>query len=177
MNAPKESNDLLLKLTERLPELEWRISKLGVSFSSKNLPKGLFRFSKELNGSACITEIKEEIQRLSNEKNKLSAFYLAERISQKINVLVILCKMHQQKNKQEEKVHFGINKLRSRQQWINDLQREIDTLTEQQQAMIKTLHEMKGRPDSSMVLHLKAELGELERRLTLAKESLVRHFL
>jgi hypothetical protein len=51
---------------------------------------------------------------------------------------------------------------------------EIHTLLEQQQAMTKTLEHLKHHRNSNAILHLKAELGEVERRLTLAKETLNR---
>lgn len=174
MNILTESNELLSQLMERLPELEWKISELGLFFSSQRLPKGLFRFDAEANGAACIAEIKADIQSLSKQQNKRSAFYLAERIRQKINVLVVLCQMHQGQNKPEEKVYFGIKMLSTRQQWINDLETEINTLVEQQQAMTKALAHLSHSHNSSALLHLKAELGEVERRLTLAKETLNR---
>ncbi|AWN75413.1 TPA: hypothetical protein ACTUT5_000569 [Legionella anisa] len=175
MDIPAEaSNKLLSQLMERLPELEWKISELGSFFSSHQLPKGLFRFDADASGSACIAEIKADIHALSKQQNRHSAFYLAERIRQKINVLVVLCQMHQGKNKSREKVYFGIKMLSTRQQWINDLEMEIHTLLEQQQAMTKALEHLKHNRNSSAILHLKAELGEVERRLTLAKETLNR---
>lgn len=175
MDTPAEtSNELLSQLMERLPELEWKISELGSFFSSHQLPKGLFHFNADASGSACIAEIKADIHALSKQQNMHSAFYLAERIRQKINVLVVLCQMHQGKNKSKEKVYFGIKMLSTRQQWINELEMEIHTLLEQQQAMAKTLVYLRHNRNSGAILHLQAELGEVERRLTLAKETLNR---
>lgn len=76
--------------------------------------------------------------------------------------------------KSEEKVSFGIKMLSTRQQWINDLEMEINKLVAQQQAMTKALEHHRHSHNSSAILHLKAELGEVERRLTLAKETLNR---
>ncbi|CAM2750966.1 coiled-coil protein [Legionella steigerwaltii] len=158
----------------RLPELEWKINELGSFFSSHRLPKGLFRIDEGVSGVACIAEIKADIHALSKQQNRQSAFYLAERIRRKINVLVVLCQMHQTSNKPEEKRSFGIKMLSTRRQWINDLEAEIKTLEEQQQAMTKALEHLRHNHNSSAILHLKAELGEVARRLTLAKETLNR---
>lgn len=60
--------------------------------------------------------------------------------------------------------------LSTRQQWINDLEIEVEALSNQQQAMIQSLAKLQRRQDSNSLLNLKAELGEVERRLTLAKK-------
>lgn len=169
-----ESNELLTELIARLPELEWKISGLGSSFSSYSLPRGLFRAAIEPSGVACVAEIKADIQALSQQQNERSAFYLAERIRQKVNVLVALCQIHSRKNKSAEKVHFGVTMLSTRQQWIQNLTTDIHTLEGQQQAITKTLEQMIRSNNSATILQLKAELGEIERRVTLAKETLAR---
>lgn len=120
---------------------------------------------------ACVAEIKADVELLSQQKNERSAFYLAERIRQKINVLVALCQIHNRKNKPEEKVSFGVKMLSTRQQWIHDLELDIHTLEKQQQAMTKTLEQMLRYNKTEAILDLKAELGKIERRLTLAKET------
>lgn len=163
---------ILSELSSRLPELEWKISSLNSSFSSHSLPRGLFRASMELTGSACVAEIKSDIQALSGQKNERSASYLAVRIQQKINVLVALCQIHSRKNKSEEKVYFGLKMLSTRQQWIQTLETDINTLSIQHQAMAKALEQMKHSANGSAILSLQSELGEVERRLTLAKEAL-----
>ncbi|MCW8386633.1 hypothetical protein OQJ15_09975 [Fluoribacter dumoffii] len=169
-----ESTELLSQLMARLPELEWKISELGSFFSGQRLPRGLFHIEGEVSGAACIAEIKADIRTLSNQQNERCAFYLAERIRQKINVLVVLCQMHQGKNKPEAKLSFGIKILSTRQQWINSLELEIQTLEEQQKAMARALHHLRHNDNSSAILQVKSELGEVERRLTLAKERLNR---
>ncbi|VEB38262.1 coiled-coil protein [Legionella sainthelensi] len=169
-----EPDELLNKLIARLPELEWKINGLGMSFLTHSLPKGLFRTVSESTTSQYIAEIKADIHALSTQTNKRSAFYLAERIRQKINVLVVLCQIHHRKKKPDGKNYFGIKMLSTRQQWINDLEIEVEALSNQQQAMIQSLAKLQRRQDSNSLLNLKAELGEVERRLTLAKETLHR---
>lgn len=167
-------DEILVELSSRLPELEWKISALNSSFSSHSLPRGLFRPQPELTAQACVDEIKSDIWALSIQKNQRSASYLALRINQKINVLVALCQIHSRKNKSEEKVYFGLKMLSTRQQWIHTLESDINTLALQQQAMAKALEQMKQTTNDPAILSLQGELGEVERRLTLAKEELHR---
>lgn len=167
-------NDLLADLSARLPELEWKMSSYSAGFSSHSLPKGLFKFRSEFSGPACIAEIKADIDALAKQTNQRSASYLALRIKQKINVLVVLCQMHTRKSKPEEKVHFGLQMISTRQQWIQSLEDDIERLTTQQQAMLNALAQMKQSANNPGQLNLRSELGEVERRLTLAKEALTR---
>jgi hypothetical protein len=169
-----ESQELLNQLKSRLPELEWKITEIDSFYLNQRLSKGLFRLGAEASGAAFIAEIKADIQSLSLQQNKQSAFYQAQRIQQKINVLVTLCQMHQKKNKKEEKVYFGVSMLSTRQQWIRDLEMKITTLVAQQQAMNRALKQFNHVADAHAILQLKADLGEVERRLTLAQETLNR---
>ncbi|MDR3501033.1 MAG: primosomal replication protein [Legionella sp.] len=164
-----ETKQLLKNLTARLPELEWKVGELGGAFSSHKLPRGLFR-TVSPSGAACIAEIKTDIQSLSMQEGN-SASYLATRIQQKVNVLVALCQIHSRHHKPEDKASFGIKMLSTRQQWIQTLETDIQTLEKQQQAMTKALEQMMRGQNATAILQLKAELGELERRLTLAKET------
>jgi DNA primase len=165
-------NELLQELSSRLPELEWKISELSTAISSHRLPHGLFRFKAELTPEGCIEEIKADIDALSKQKNERSAYYLAERLKQKVNVLVVLCQIEGRKNKPKQKASFGLNMLSTRQQWIQSLENDIQTLTMQQQAMLKTLEQNHVCKDKNASLSVHAELGEVERRLTLAREKL-----
>ena len=168
-----KNKDLLQQLIARLPELEWKISYFGPSLSTKTLPRGLFSSHLEMNAANCIAEIKADIQKLAGQKNENSAKYLAARIEQKISVLVTLChlQMNKPKSKVEQKVKFSLNQISTRQLWLKDLEVEINRLTEQQNSLTKTLEELKIRGENQGVLQLQAELGELQKRLTMAKEA------
>ncbi|MFT4058680.1 MAG: hypothetical protein QM652_03930 [Legionella sp.] len=170
-----ESNQLLNDLSARLPELEWKINELGAAFSAYRLPRGLFRTRNETNGSMYIAEINADIYALSQQTNERGANYLAQRILQKVNVLVSLCQIFSNKIQTGEKNYFGVKMLSTRQQWIHDLEVEIQTMEAQRQAMNRTLEQMLCRthhPDA--VLQLKADIGKIEQRLTLAQETLDR---
>lgn len=166
-------NQLLVELTSRLPELEWKISNFSTFISNHTIPKGLFHSSSELTGPVCIDEIKADIRTLSQQKTECGANYLANQIKQKVNILVTLCQMESRKNKVEKKAHFGIKMLSTRQQWIATLEQDVKTLEKQQQAIRKTLEQMKDNSNATAILNIKSELGEVEKRLTLARETLM----
>jgi hypothetical protein len=164
-------NELTSDLIARLPELEWKTSDLNPSLFNKSLPKNVFR-TLDVSAATCINEIKVDIQTLSKQNNYLSAHYLAEQVKQKISVLVGLCKI-EKKNKTKKDTGFGIAMLSTRQQWLQSLEQNVTLLIKQQEALAKTLAQMQlNNTDVAILLNLKSELGEAERRLTLAKEAL-----
>lgn len=167
---------LLLALEARLPELEWKISSLvSAHFSAKSLPRGLFHSYGDASAAAFINEIKADIQNLAAQKNQSCAYYLAQRINQKINVLVTLCHLQDKKPKAKENISFGVNLINTRQQWLQSLQSDIELLSALQQAMSKSQQLMQqSHVDPTALLNLQAELGEVEKRLTLAKETFAR---
>ncbi|HAU1182609.1 TPA: lpg0405 family Dot/Icm T4SS effector [Legionella pneumophila] len=167
-------DELLEELSARLPELEWKINGLSSSISIHNLPKGIFSSVIEFNGPACIKEIRDDIHALQKHKDESIACFLAERIQKKINVLVVLCQMDKKNNKPESKISFDLTTLSTRQQWIKTMEEKICALEEQYQAMRKTLEQMKSCSNPATILRLQTELGNVEKRLTLAKETLDR---
>lgn len=164
-------DELLADLSARLPELEWKINGLTPVISSHSLPRGLFSAAIELTGSACVAEIKSDINALAKQSNPRSAHFLAERIKQKVNVLVTLCQIASRKEKPESPVTFGINMLTTRQKWLQSLENNINTLHEQRLALTKALEQIQRSGNSQAILNVQGELGEAERRLTLAKEA------
>ncbi|MFA5958910.1 MAG: hypothetical protein WC785_00145 [Tatlockia sp.] len=162
---------LLNRLSERLPELEWKVNGLGATLPSKSLPKGVFRDRLEMTAASCIAEIKADLQTLATHHSERSSYYLAQKIQQKITILVTLCHIKNNKPKKEERVHFGVQMISTRQQWLKDLEQTIDRLTAQQKALKTTYQQMQSKGGTAL-LQLQAELGEVEKRLTLAKEAL-----
>lgn len=163
-------HDLLTELSGRLPELEWKLARLNPGLFSKNTPKGLFRCRHDLTGANCINEIKIDIQSLERQDLEEGASYLAGQIKQKINVLVGLCQLEARTAKPVESKSFGIKMLSTRQQWLGSLELDIAKLNKQHQALTKAVEQIKTVNDASL-LNLKAELGEVERQLTLAREA------
>jgi hypothetical protein len=166
--------ELASDLMTRLPELEWKITNLNPILFSRSIPKRLFR-TPNLNPLECINELKVDIQVLTKQNSEISALYLVGQIKQKINVLVGLCRMEKKQEKLSEHLPLGINTLSTRQQWLRELEQDIESLSKQQQALLKTLSTMKMEQKApSILLNLQSELGTLEKRLTLAKETLAK---
>jgi hypothetical protein len=170
----REIDQVLDELSSRLPELEWKLNKLKSRITTHNLPRGLFSAGREFTGKACIDEIRADIHTLQTRKTDQGSYFLAERIKQKINVLVILCQIHHDHIKPEEAKPFKLQALSTRRQWIESMEIDIRSLEIQHKAMLKTLMQKKDEKDSFAILPLKAELGELEKKLTLARETLNR---
>ena len=158
-------------LVARLPELEWKLSQQGTTINPTLLPPGLFRDRLELTPQSCAEEVKSDLRDLKRQTNERSAQYLALRIQQKINVLVRLCQMNLNKPAANRQENFGLRAISTRQQWLQTLHDDRAKLQSQQQAIKASLLE---KQNTAVTLSLQAELGEVERRLTLAKETLDR---
>ena len=161
-------------LAARLPELVWKLSTLHSAFNPKLLPRGLFNAQLEMTPQSCIDEINDDLRVLKDHKNERSVHYLAERVGQKINVLVRLCQIHVEKKLGGQPLTFGVQEISTRQQWLGNLQTEIVRLSTQQLALTSALGKLQTGHDPQAILSLQAEVGEIERRLTLAKETLAR---
>lgn len=161
---------LLTNLSARLPELRWKLSQLGPSFRVSSLPKGLFRLNTAIEPQAYVQEIQQDILTLAQREDYQCSVFIAEKISQKINVLVSLCHQYRPINKVKTTPAFTVDRLISRQQWLDSLAKEISLLEEQQQALLQTLTAMDSQIGQA-TLNLKAELGTLERQLSLAREA------
>ena len=171
MNMIHESVDCL---SARLPELAWKLGSRYVVLNPKLLPRGLFLERLEMTPQSCIDEINEDLQLLCDHKNDRSACYLAERVSQKINVLIRLCQMDVEKKSGAQPLPFGMQSISTRQQWLGALQDDITRLSVQHLALTATLGNLQKGQKLQAILSIQAEVGEVERRLTLARETLAR---
>lgn len=168
------TDESLSVLSARLPELAWKLETRYSVFSPKLFPRGLFNYQFEMTPHSCINEIKADLQSLSAQKNERSARYLAERVHQKINVLVQLCRVGDDKKTSEQPPTFSVQAINTRQQWLQTLRENIARLQTQQQALTATLDNLQRGRDSQAILKLQAEIGKVERSLTLAKDILAR---
>jgi hypothetical protein len=167
-------NESLDKLVARLPGLAWKLNTLYSVFPSHLLPPHLFKERVEMTPKTCIDEINTDLQVLAEQKNERSMQYLVEKIGQKINVLVQLCQKTTTNHYSKKTEPFAVHALSTRQQWLASLEEDVAQLSAQQQALSHTLEELKKTNQPKAILSLQAELGELERSLTLAKETLAR---
>lgn len=165
----------LAQLLARLPELEWQLSKQSLSFSPRALPAGLFRQAFDAPTAAYVAEIKADIATLQTfHNNQRVAHYLALKINQKINVLVTVCSRHNRLQPEMTVANYGVDKMSTRQQWLQSLESSITILIEQKSALEGALAQKDKPRDDESQLNLARELGELEKRLTLARETYAR---
>ena len=160
-------------LSARLPELAWKLDAMYTEINPNLLPRGLFNQQFEMTPQSCIQEIKNDLRILNAHKNERSMHYLASRVNQKINVLVRLCQMRTDK-KIKPSPGFGVQSITTRQQWLETLRQDIEKLSLQQQALSARLQQLQGKHTSQDLIQIKADIGEIERRVTLARETLAR---
>ena len=165
---------LIQRLQERLPELEWKLSHLDKEINPAILPRGLFQYRQELTLQTCMDEIKADLRAMEAHDKEHVVRYLVSRVEQKINVMVRICQKQLEKTTTQAAVAFGVQAISTRQQWLKTLQMDIDLLGKQQQALAQSVLVSKTKNNNQVTLHLEKELGEATRRLTLAKETLLR---
>ncbi|WP_133128299.1 hypothetical protein [Legionella nagasakiensis] len=163
----------VLQLSARLPELLWKLENLE-PLSWKTIPQGVFYSFPDITSKSCVEEIKSDLERLKIQNSERSARYLAEKVARKIHILVALCSRHEHMQSIKSSNHVGIKAMSTHHQWLASLQDEIVTLNEQQQALATRLLQCEELPDLQTTLAIQAALGEVERRLTLARETLAR---
>lgn len=157
---------LLNTLEARLPELEWRMRSLNLHILEQALPPGLFQPRIELTPALCVQEIKQNIAALASQDSEPCAFFLANTIHKKINVLIDLCKTAATKQPRE-KIHSLITGIQTRKQHIEMLESDIAAL-EIQKTALETRAKQVIQP--SVLLKLQVELGEIEKKITLIVE-------
>ncbi|GGI89045.1 hypothetical protein GCM10007966_17270 [Legionella impletisoli] len=137
------------------------------------MPEGLFKCAYDDNPESYIQEIRSDLLVLNENTNANSVQFLASRIARKINVLVCLCQLHEKKIPQSYTASLTIQTLATRQQWLQQLEHKIHSLEEQKQSLARRLTEcLKRSPrDDQAILILQKDLGELEKQITLAKET------
>lgn len=162
-------------LSSRLPELSWKLRSCFTFINPTLLPRGLFRATLEITPQSCVDDITRDISSLKQEQNERVGHFLATRINQKINVLVRLCQQRKELQAVQMPASFTLDRLSSRSQWLKNVQDDIVSLKEQQQALQKSLqHAQQCGKDHGVVLKITAELGEVRRCLTLAEETLAK---
>lgn len=167
-------NETIEQLTARLPELAWKLSSRYSIIPIKLLPPGLFRYQFEMTPQTCIDDIRKDLHQLNYQKKGQSLDYLALQISKKVNVLIRLCATPQKEKKDKPRPPLNIKTISTRQQWLKNLEEEIKQLSLQQISLQNTLNKLKHDDKLEAILRLQAELGEIERYLTLAQETLKR---
>lgn len=168
-----EEVSTIVQLEARLPELEWKLAQLAVHLSARSISSGIFQQRFQMTPQTCIQEIKADLTALKIQMNGQRAEFLVDRVSRKINTLVKLCQMSRPKQKIEPRENFNVKTMSTRQQWIKSIQCDIIKLAEQKQSLASRLSQLDAK-NTEVALTIQGELGEVERRLTLAQERLNR---
>lgn len=154
--------DLLLKqISQRLPELEWQLKKVEPAYLKASMPAGLF------SSKSYLEEIKSDIQSLSQQQSSTARQFLADRINRKIHILVSIC-VQATPRKEQEKPQFSLNAINTRHQWLQSMEKKIQQLTEQKNALLQSYRQQKV---VALQLKIQQELGILQQQLTLAEEA------
>ncbi|WP_133130865.1 primosomal replication protein PriC [Legionella yabuuchiae] len=170
MNSNEETTE---QLALRLPELLWRMNKVGLRIQEQVLPEGLFKCTGDDRPQSYIQEIKSDLSAIKHETSKNSTQFLANRISRKINLLVRLCRLHEKKLSPKCSAHLDIQTLATRQQWLQQLEQNIQSLSEQKESLARRLNHCQSasQQDQQAILILQRDLGEIEKQITLAQET------
>jgi hypothetical protein len=174
-HSEMDLNDAVHALATRIPELEWRLSKLPYIARAK-LPRGLFQHDTHLtwiDSRRCIESLRHDLEALQANPDDFAAHFIAQQLSRKVNVLLRIC--HESSFKEARLPVFSMQRMSTRQQWLVQLQQDITRLTAQQAALLEALSTHEARLMSvDATLLLQHELGEVTRRLTEAQEKLAR---
>lgn len=165
-------NEILNRLSARLPELELKLSAPDIIISASALPRGLFRNQLGFTAKTCIDEIKADLQKISVYKNEHVTFYLSERVEKKINVLVKLCQSKKKTQLPEHQAILGVQAIETRQQRLKSMQQTIDRLIQQKAELETSLTLLVKENNTQAILSLQSQLGQLERQITQTQEVL-----
>lgn len=165
--------EIVLELSNRLAELEWKIEQPSVLIRSTMLPRGLFRHAKVSRNIDYVQEIRDDLTALSHPAGLERAEYLALKIQEKINVLVRICQISKAPPSPAESSSLNMQSMMTRQQWLADLKAEIERLEGQQNAMLQALEALDKR-NINAEHEARIALAHIEKRLTLARETFER---
>lgn len=149
------------RIRERLPELERQILKFGEFFPLRLLPPGLFR--EVASGADCLADIYRDLEVMTPAASEKVITYWSERLSQKIHVLVHICRTEQQNFKDRPKL--AIDRMGTRTQWIEHIQSKHAKLSTQRAALAATLELMQSRHDIGTI-QVQKELNEIDAQLS-----------
>lgn len=162
--------DLTARLKARLPELAWYVNKID-PIALKRLPKGIFQEQDELSFDACFQEIEAHIERLVSVTNERSQYFLAQKIDEKINILVSFCHYFS-KEDVSAKAMFQVKELKRYHDWMGDVRMKTNQLLSQKEALLRQL-DLINEADSLKKLELLKQIGLIEVALTKSNEWLL----
>ena len=161
---------LIEQLKSRIPELEWKISQLSANKSLWRLPRGVFRLKAGSPYLDYVLEIKKDLLQLESQQNSACQHHLAKQIENKISLLVRISLLQGTKNKTSTNAKGVIQRLSTRQQWLQDLNLQITKTTQQIAALKNQLSNRAIQKDTQAQLQLEHDIGQACEQLTLLQE-------
>lgn len=162
---------MLKEIEDRLPELAWKTSLLPHRMTLSTLPKRLFSLPLDSHPSDCVNEIKHDLRRLNGiERFSQEYAYLVKRIEQKIEVLVRLCQIELKKHDNKSTSAQLMMRLCKRRQWVEELEQSIKNFQQQYDHLRAQIKD--DCKDTQVQLIMQADLGLLEKKITILKEKL-----
>ncbi len=171
--------EIVETLTNRLPELEYRLDEVGKIHSVK-LPKGLFRasqFAEAISSLTFIHELRSDLLHLkslleqASEQRSPVVLYLAKQVNLKMQVLLQLCHQHRQKKINTTHTRVEMKQLATRQQWLESVRQEHKRLLLQQSALQRALSQNQENSHAARTLQhalddVETHLSSIERMLS-----------
>jgi hypothetical protein len=171
------SQTLLTSLRAKLPDLELKLNTLGHALSYSQISAGVFRDLNSLSPRACIHAIEIDIQRLSQEHlNEGHAAFVAQQLTQKINVLTGLCRINQKTKPSVSSPLFSIEAIKTRQSWLNTLDADIVALRTERAQLWERLSKPCTTLPTAHEQTLRETLALVERRLENAENLMKRGY-
>lgn len=152
----------MAQIRNRLPELEHHILKLGGHFPLNLLPPGLFK--NVATGTDCLADIARDLERIAiAQSSERMLNYWSERLSQKIHVLVHICRNHQIRGK--DKQMYTLDSMGTRTQWLAQIEAKQISLNVRRKSLVTTLETMQARKDKEAIQAIQKELLDIDAQL------------
>ncbi|MGV3740098.1 MAG: hypothetical protein ACO1N3_02245 [Gammaproteobacteria bacterium] len=152
----------MTQIRDRLPELEHHILKLGGHFPLNLLPPGLFK--DVAIGTDCLTDIARDLDRMSvAQSSERMLNYWGERLSQKIHVLVHICRNQPVPSK--EKQMYTLDSMGTRTHWLAQIEAKQNSLNLRRKSLVATLETMQTRKDKEAIHAIQKELLDIDAQL------------
>ena len=129
-------DDSVIQLETRLPELAWKLNKLRHVALAQLLPQGLFRDMSAPTPHTLLDDVKNDLASFKQQVNPLCKQHIAQKIHQKIAVLVYLCQRYSSDDiSTAKKTTWHLQEMSTRQQLFDTLYRELEELKLQKHAL------------------------------------------
>ena len=149
-------------IRQRLPELERQILKFGEFFPLKLLPPGLFREVRS--GLDCIADLEKDLDAITPKASDAMLAFWGQRLSQKIHVLVHICRTQQHKFK--DRPQAVLEKMGTRTQWLEQIQIKQTQLQSQRGAVAARLDTLQAAQDLPLIHALQKEIQTIDAQLS-----------